>query len=115
MKNCPQVANKATFAALPRQQSAWRDLALIVGDGITHDALIDAVRTAGARRLRSARLFDLYKPAAPTAEIGAAEHSAALRLELRDDVVTLTDEAIEAEVAAVLEALQRRLGARLRG
>ena len=48
-------------------------------------------------------------------QIGAGEHSAALRLELRDDVVTLTDEAIEAEVAAVLEALQRRLGARLRG
>jgi phenylalanyl-tRNA synthetase beta chain len=104
-----------SFAPLPRQQSAWRDLALIVGDAVTHDALLDAVRTAAARRVRSARLFDLYKPAAPTAEIGAGEHSAALRLELRDDAVTLTDEAIEAEVAAVLEALQRRLGARLRG
>ena len=104
-----------SFAPLPRQQSAWRDLALIVGDAVTHDALLDVVRSAAARRLRSARLFDLYKPAAPTAEIGAGEHSAALRLELRDDAATLTDEAIEAEVAAVLEALQRRLGARLRG
>jgi phenylalanyl-tRNA synthetase beta chain len=104
-----------SFEPLPRQQSAWRDLALIVGDAVTHDALIDVVRAAAARRLRSARLFDLYKPAAPTAEIGAGEHSAALRLELRDDAVTLTDEGIEAEVAAVLEALQQRLGARLRG
>jgi phenylalanyl-tRNA synthetase beta chain len=104
-----------SFEPLPRQQSAWRDLALIVGDAVTHDALIDVVRAAAARRLRSARLFDLYKPAAPTAEIGAGEHSAALRLELRDDAVTLTDEGIEAEVAAVIEALRQRLGARLRG
>jgi phenylalanyl-tRNA synthetase beta chain len=103
------------FVPLPRQQSAWRDLALIVRDDVTHEALIEAARAAPAPLLRSARLFDLYTPAAPGAGIGAGERSAALRLELRDDEATLTDERIEAEVAAVLAMLQQRLGARLRG
>lgn len=102
-----------TFAPLPRQQSVWRDLAVIVGDEVTRDALLAAV---GARTLlRSARLFDLYKPARPTAEIGAREHGAALRLELRDDETTLTEERIDAEVAAVLQTLREQVGARLRG
>ena len=39
----------------------------------------------------------------------------ALRLELLDEEATLTDERIDAEVAAVIDSLGRRLGARLRG
>ena len=108
-------ARVPAFAPLPRQQSVWRDLALIVSDTVTHDALVDAVGAGPQRLVRSAALFDVYRPAAPTAEIGAHEHSAALRLELRDDEAPLTDARIEAEVAAVLAALQQRLGARLRG
>ena len=38
----------------------------------------------------------------------------AVRLELLDEDATLTDERIDAEVAAVVDALARRLGARLR-
>ena len=106
-------ARVPAFAPLPRQQSVWRDIAVIVGDAVTGDALLEAI---GARPLlRSARLFDLYKPARPTAEIGEREHSAALRLELRDDESTLTDERIDAEVAAVVRTLGERVGARLRG
>jgi len=104
-------------APIPRLQPVWRDLALIVGDRVGHDALIDAVGV-GTGLVRSARLFDVWKPAAPTAEIGAGERSLAVRLELLpagDESTTLTDERIDAEVAGVAERLRERLGARLRG
>ena len=54
-----------SFAPLPRQQSVWRDIAVIVADKVTHDELIGASCTTAAPELvRSARLFDVYKPEA---------------------------------------------------
>ena len=45
----------------------------------------------------------------------SSERSLAVRLELRDDEATLTDERIDSAVAGVLETLRTRLGVRLRG
>ena len=71
---------------------------------VAHDGLI-----------RSARLFDVFKPTQAGLDLKEGERSMAVRLELLDDEVTLTDERIEQTVAAVLDALGQRLGARLRG
>jgi phenylalanyl-tRNA synthetase beta chain len=105
-----------SFEPLPRQQSAWRDLAVIAGEQVSHDALMAAIEAADTGGLvRSTRLFDLYKPASPAADMAAGERSLAVRLELLDDEATLTDERIGATVAQVLASLQQRLGVRLRG
>jgi phenylalanyl-tRNA synthetase beta chain len=98
-----------------RQQSAWRDIAVIAGEAVTHEALMQAIAQADSALVRSARLFDIYKPAAPSADIAAGERSLAVRLELLDDETTLTDERIDRTVATVLKALNERLGVRLRG
>jgi phenylalanyl-tRNA synthetase beta chain len=103
------------YAGVPRQQAVTRDIAIVVRDDATHDALHAAVRAASSGLVRGATLFDIYKPAQPGGDIGAGERSVALRLELLDEHATLTDERIDAEVAAVVDALARRLGARLRG
>lgn len=95
---------------LPRQQPALRDVALVVGEGVTHDALIAALTDDATGLVRSVRLFDLYKP--KTA--GVAERSMAVRLELRDDEATLTEERIEAAKAQAVDRAATRLGARLR-
>jgi phenylalanyl-tRNA synthetase beta chain len=100
--------------SVPRQQSAWRDIAVVVPDAVSHDQLLDAVRSDASGLVRSARLFDLYKPDKPGGPIGAHERSLAVRLELLDPQATLTDERIEAVVAGVVQALQNRFGARLR-
>jgi phenylalanyl-tRNA synthetase beta chain len=100
--------------SVPRQQSAWRDIAVVVPDAVSHDQLLDAVRRDASGLVRSARLFDLYKPDKPGGPIGAHERSLAVRLELLDPQATLTDECIEAAVAGVVQALQNRFGARLR-
>jgi phenylalanyl-tRNA synthetase beta chain len=99
---------------LPRQQSVWRDIAVIANDSVTHATLKDAIASVAGGLVRGAQLFDLYKPAKPNADFAADERSLAIRLEIRDDETTLTDERIDNVVAEVLAALRERVGARLR-
>jgi phenylalanyl-tRNA synthetase beta chain len=102
------------FVSLPRHQAVWRDIAVIAGETVTHDALIEAVRSTSTPLLRSAQLFDVYKPAKPVADMAPGERSMAVRLELLDDENTLTDDRIDAVVSQVLQTLHERLGVRLR-
>jgi phenylalanyl-tRNA synthetase beta chain len=103
------------FAELPRRQAARRDLALVVPDRVTHDQLVAALIDDPSGLIRSARLFDVYRPARPTPEVGEGERSLAVRLELLDDQATLTDERIDAARVAAAARAAERLGARLRG
>jgi phenylalanyl-tRNA synthetase beta chain len=102
------------FEPLPKQQPAWRDIAVVAKKSVTHAALQAAVTSAAEGVVRASTLFDIYEPKAPVPGIAADERSLALRLELRDDAETLTDERIESVVASVLAALEARLGVRLR-
>ena len=98
-----------------RQQSIWRDLSVIAGESVTHEALMRTIASAAhAGLVRSSRLFDVYRPPATSADMRPGERSLSIRLELLDDEVTLTDERIDAVVADVLNALVQRLGVRLR-
>jgi phenylalanyl-tRNA synthetase beta chain len=101
--------------AIPRQQAVQRDIAVIVGESVTHAALMQTIAAAHTGLIRSAKLFDVFKPAQVSADMAAGERSMAVRLELLDDEATLTDERIEQTVAAVIAALSQNLGARLRG
>ncbi|HJV94404.1 MAG TPA: phenylalanine--tRNA ligase subunit beta [Albitalea sp.] len=103
------------FVPIQRQQSAWRDLSLVAKESVTHDALLQAIHATPTALVRSAQLYDIYKPASPSGDIGAGERSVTVRLELLDNDSTLTDERIEAVVAQVLDGLGSRLGVRLRG
>ena len=99
---------------VPRQQLAQRDLALVVRDEVSHDALMAQLRHDPLGLVRNATLFDIYKPAKPVAGLQAGERSVAVRLELRDDDSTLTDERIDAAVAAAVARAGLAFGARLR-
>ncbi|RTL29422.1 MAG: phenylalanine--tRNA ligase subunit beta [Burkholderiales bacterium] len=104
-----------SFASVPKMQSVYRDLALVVQDSTPHDALIAAITQAPSEGLvRGARLFDIYKPKSPVAGIADNERSLAVRVELRDDEQTLTDERIDTAMKAVIAALAADVGARVR-
>ena len=102
------------FTAVSKLQPVERDLAVIVNEHVTHGALMAAVHSAGVTALRSATLFDIYKPQQATGSMQLGEKSLAVRLVLGSDDTTLTEEQIEAAMQAVLERLQAELGARLR-
>ena len=103
-----------SLVALPKQQPVWRDIAVVAGAGVTHAGLIAAVDAGADGILREATLFDVYEPKAPVAGIAAGERSLTVRLELRDDIGTLTDDRIDRVVAAIVASLGQRLGVRLR-
>ena len=103
------------FTGVPKMQSVYRDLALVVLDSTAHDAVIAAIMQAPTGGLvRGARLFDIYKPKTAVAGIAHNERSLAVRVELRDDEQTLTDERIDAAIKAVLATLSEQVGARVR-
>ena len=108
------VRDLPSFAALPRQQSIRRDLALITPESVSHDTLIAALRDTPNPLLRSVELFDVYKPASPGGDLAPGERSLAVHLELRDDEATLTEERIDAVLTQVLDQVKSRLGVRLR-
>ena len=99
---------------LPRQQAARRDLALVVQESVRHDALMAALRDDATGPVRSATLFDVYRPKAGAADFAASERSLAVRLELLSDDATLTDEIIDAAVASAIARAATATGARLR-
>ncbi len=102
------------FAPVSRQQAVVRDLALVVADHVSHDALMQVLQRDADGLVRSATLFDVYKPEKAVAGIAANERSLAVRMELLDFDSTLTDERIDNAVAAAVARVQDAFGARLR-
>ena len=52
------------FTPVSRQQSVQRDVALVLRDEVSHDALMAQLQADPDGLVRSASLFDIYKPAA---------------------------------------------------
>ena len=104
------------FQAVSRHQQVERDLAIVVHESVTHDAVIEAIHAIGSPWLREAALFDVYRPkaGAPAGSLQADEKSLAVRIVLNRDDATLTEDDIEATIQAALASLQQRTAARLR-
>ncbi len=102
------------FQPVPRHPTAWRDLALWVPEAATHDGLVSALRDDPTGLVRSATLFDVYRPAAASGDFKAGERSLAVRLELLDPAATLTEDRIDAAVTTALARAAQAQGARLR-
>jgi phenylalanyl-tRNA synthetase beta chain len=95
----------------PRFQASERDLAVVVGEDRAAGEVATAIRESAGPLLTDARLFDVYrgKP------LGDGERSLAYRLRFESPERTLTEAEVDTAVAAIVEALESRLGARIRG
>ncbi len=107
------------FKPVLKQQAVERDIAVLVGEKVTHAALMDAIWAAPtANLLRGAMLFDVYRPpvakASELVPVMLQEKSLAVRLTLNSADATLTEAQIDMAVQAVLSSLVTRLGARQR-
>ena len=107
------------FKSVSKFHAVERDIAVLVPESASHDALLGAVWAAPtAGLLRDAALFDIYRPKASQDAVATAgtvaEKSMAVRLSLNSEDSTLTDDQIEVAVQAVLTTLKDRLGARQR-
>ncbi|MDR2332307.1 MAG: phenylalanine--tRNA ligase subunit beta [Burkholderiaceae bacterium] len=104
------------FQSVSKQQAVERDIAVVVAENVAHAAVMNAIQ-AGAPKglLRSAVLFDVFRPKAGSAGgLAEGEKSLAIRLTLGSDHAALADADIESAVQAIVQALAGTTGARLR-
>jgi phenylalanyl-tRNA synthetase beta chain len=103
------------FESVSKIQPVERDIAVIVPDAVTHAALMDTISAVDTQGLlKSAKLFDIYRPQQGNVNMQMGEKSLAVRLTLGNDHTTLTDDTIETVVQAITAALQNSLQARMR-
>jgi phenylalanyl-tRNA synthetase beta chain len=104
--------------ALPvsRLHPVERDLAIVVREEVTHDALMDCIKKADSTHLlKDVTLFDVYRPSKPDTSVQTGEKSMAVRLVLQStDENTLTDAQVDVVIQSVVDTLNRQLSARLR-
>jgi len=111
--------NVPRFEAVPRFQAVERDIAVLVAESVSHNALMQAIWAAPCGGiLRDAVLFDIYRPkpqsADANAQSAAPEKSMAIRLTLNAQDATLSEQQIEEAVAAVVATLGEKVAARQR-
>ncbi|MDB5891972.1 MAG: phenylalanyl-tRNA synthetase beta subunit [Polaromonas sp.] len=105
------------FSSVSKIQPVERDIAVVVQETVTHAALMATITSSDTGGLlKSATLFDVYRPSAvaPGASIRPDEKSLAVRLVFASDSSSLTDELVDPAVQSVLTNLQVKLDARLR-
>lgn len=102
-------------SSVSKFQSVERDLAVIVDEQVSHAKLMGCIHSAPTQGLlKSATLFDIYRPQQAGSNMQLGEKSLAVRLVLGSDEATLTDLQIESTTQAVIDQLQAQVQARLR-
>jgi len=108
----PLVARALPVATgLSKFPAVRRDLALVVAESVTWDAIAATVRGAVGPWLRELVLFDRYQ--GPGVEAGCK--SLAMGLILQDDSRTLTDQDVDRVIADAVAAVGHTHAARIRG
>jgi phenylalanyl-tRNA synthetase beta chain len=90
--------------------SIRRDLAVIVDEGVSAEALTEAARAAGGDILQHVVVFDVYRGKG----VDSRRKSVGLGLILQDASRTLTDEDADQKMRSVMLKLEREFGATIR-
>ena len=98
------------FAGVSRFPAVRRDLAVLVAEAVSVQALLDTVRQSAGNLLTGLVVFDIYRGKG----IGEGFKSVAIGLNLQDISRTLTDEETDAVVAQVVKDLEREHSATIR-
>ena len=98
------------FERYSKFPSIRRDLAIVVDDAVSADALTRAARAAAGEILREVRVFDVYRGEG----VDSRRKSIGLGLILQDASRTLTDEDADQKMRSVMQKLEREFGATIR-
>ena len=99
-----------TFKALPQFPSSRRDVAMIVPEATTHDAVLSAVKQAKPANLESLELFDVFRGK----HVPAGQKSMAYAFTYRAADKTLTEAEVNVSHTKVVEAFRNQLQATFR-
>ena len=99
-----------SFKALPQFPSSRRDVAMLVPEAVTHDAVLAAVKQVKPANLETVELFDVFRGK----NVPEGQKSLAYAFTYRAVDKTLTDADINAAQEKVVTALKAQLQATVR-
>ncbi len=102
---------RTVFAPVPRFPSVRRDLSLLLDNAVTFADLERVARQSERKLLREVGLFDVYEGD----KLPEGKKSYALSFILQDEEKTLTDDQVEKAMGRIRQALEKEIGAALRG
>lgn len=95
---------------VPAYPATSRDIALIAGEGVTHEQIIKVIRKAAPRELEDVRLFDVFSGKS----LGAGKTSLAYTLQYRSPERTLKDDEANAFHDKIKATLKSSLAVEIR-
>jgi phenylalanyl-tRNA synthetase beta chain len=99
-----------SFKPLPQFPSIRRDVAMLVSEATTHDAVLQAVKQAKPANLETVELFDVFRGK----NVPEGQKSLAYAFTYRSPEKTLTDNEVNAAHTKVVEAFKVQLKASVR-
>jgi len=99
---------------LSKFPAVQRDLAVVVKQHISAQALLDAMNASKQNFVRNIELFDEFRPKAGSNSMADDEKSLAFRVTLLNPNETLQDPQIDAVMVSLLGAVEKKCAARLR-
>lgn len=94
----------------PRFPDTFRDIAMLVEDGINAEAIVECIRGNRIAEMEGVEIFDLYKGA----NIPEGQKSIAVRVRYRSGERTLTDEEVSRLHQKVVESLVKKINIAIR-
>lgn len=98
------------YTPLPKYPSTFRDFSFVCDDELEVGKVEDVMAKAGGKAVKDIKLFDVYRGH----QLGEGKKSISMRVVLRYDDHTITDEETEKSVGKILSALEKELGIKLR-
>jgi phenylalanyl-tRNA synthetase beta chain len=103
-------AGAKSFKAIPQFPGIRRDIAMLVPENITHEAVASAVKQLKPQNLEGLELFDVFRGK----NVPEGQKSVAYAFHYRNAERTLTDNEVNSAHERVVTELKQRLGATIR-
>lgn len=104
------LTSDLVFAEITKYPAVSRDIALLLNQEISHQAIHDAIEAAGVKRLTAVKLFDVY--AGDNIEVGKKSMAYSLTFQNPND--NLTDEEVAKYMEKITKSLADKLEAEIR-
>jgi phenylalanyl-tRNA synthetase beta chain len=104
------ISLKIKFTDIPKYPEVRRDLALLVDQSVTYDAIYHIARQTEKSLLKEINLFDVYEGS----NLGEGKKSYAISFIIQDSTKTLTDAQIDKLMGKLQKNFETELGASLR-
>lgn len=103
--------SKVKFEAVDKYPSVSRDIAIVVENSVKAEDIIDIIRKTGKKLVRSTEIFDIYEGE----HVEEGKKSIALRIIYQASDHTLKEDEVTTLHTQIVENLEKKLNAELRG